>query len=288
MNIKNLLLAACSLSTLVACQDLSGDPVLDKYEDCFSYVRDDQTGESYIDTTATYQLETYDYNTTFQMAIKNLALTEGGTLKSARVSGMVHSQNGEMTDDDFYLYIAQSTINPCEGDMEVTSLAYYYYPGNTCLTFKVDGRYSVNVIPTYYTLLSRTTTVRNLTTGQDWVDESLNVPYHMNFNPTESTVDIVAVGPKFADGMPSLEMTYPNLPVKFNSTGYTIDVDEFVPTVKGVAYPAFTITKFHAEVSLLPNGEKKFTYYVKDRGYVTTVLRAKDMYSATSSSITSI
>ena len=286
MNIKNLLLIAAALPALSGCQDLSGDPVLNKYEDCFSVVIDNQTGSTFIDSVATYQLESYDYNSTFQVAIKNLALYDGATLANARVTGMTHARKGEETDEDSYLYIPQTSLNPCEGDLNISSLAYYYYPGNTWITFIADQRYQVSVVPDSYTLLSKSTSVRNLTTGQDWVDESLNVPYHMNFNPSASTVTIEAIGPKFAQNMPALQMTYPNLPVVFTATGYTIDVAEFVPEVKGVSYPAFTITNFHAEVSLLYEGTKKFTYYVKDRGYVTTVLQAKDM--AVSNSVSSI
>jgi hypothetical protein len=259
-----------ALST-ASCLDLSGDNVLTDYSNCFTYVYDNATGTDHIDTNASYRVIGDVSAYTYTLEINNLSVADGSTLRSAKLSNLSQYYSTDST----YIYIMQRGTTYTTGELDVTNLRWGQI-GNYWLTFNTDDdRYTANVVPRKYNVVADTTIVS--TKRGIYVEAAIEPVYHVALDPDTETATITAVGAKFPTStevsgtLMFMEMEWRNLPVKFNTTGYTIDIDSFVPYINGELNSEYTITNFHANIDLTYEGEKVCTYRLGEVGNIKSI-----------------
>jgi hypothetical protein len=267
-------LGALSLASLAtfSCSSIDAVNEVRSYSNCFTYVYDNVTGTDHIDTNASYRV-LGDWSTyTYVIEVNNLSVTDGGTLRSGRLSNL--SQYWDT--DSNYVFMMQRSTTYQSGDLDITELRWGEI-GNYWLTFNTDDdRYTANVVPRNYNLVADTTIVS--TKRGIFVEAAIEPTYHVTLDPDTKTATFTAVGPKFptaANDVKSTiffsEMEWRNLPVTFTTTGYTIDVDSFVPYIDGELSSEYTITNFHADIDLTYEGAKVCTYRLGEVGNVKSI-----------------
>ena len=61
--------------------------------------------------------------------------------------------------------------------------------------------------------------------------------------PEDMIADLKIAGAKFAQGMPSLDMEFENIPVEISSgVGYTLKCESLIPEINDVPFPNYQIT----------------------------------------------
>ena len=270
--------ACLAAFAVTSCTEFEAENELRNYTNCFTYVYDNQTGSSHIDTEASYRVLA-DYSTyTYTIEVNNLGVSDGAALRSGRLTQLYQYYDADST----YVYMMQQSLTTYQsGDLNITNLRWAEI-GNYWLTFNTDDdRYTANVVPRKYNLAADTTYVS--TKRGIFVEAAIEPVYHVALDPTTSTATITAVGPKFpisSDVTNTLfftEMEWRNLPVEFTTTGYTIDVESFVPYIEGEQKTEYTIKNFHADIDLTFEGKKVCTYRLGEVGNIKSVFYSWNM-----------
>ena len=125
------------------------------------------------------------------------------------------------------------------------------------LTYTVDERYSVRLVynPAFYW---GTTTVVDQD-GQYFVNSDVSSYYGIQFNTETGKAVIGIVGAKFAEKMPSLNMSFRDIPYTFTSSGYVLETPELIPLIGETPYPDYKITNVKLMGSLDGRQTLEFT-----------------------------
>ncbi len=147
--------------------------------------------------------------------------------------------------NDFKMNIADRTL-----DTDSTEL---YIP-NVNITYSINNLFEVRAIQKENYYFGNTEVVA--TDGSVYKnDESI---YKIKLNPVTKTADLTIIGAKFAKMMPAMDMDFKDIPFELDNSGYKLIVDELIPEIKGVPYPAYTIKNLNGEVIFEEGFELKF------------------------------
>ena len=216
---------------------------------CLSYVYDTATGDNVVTSGATYQLVNNIDKGTIDIDISGVKMPDG-TYIAFDVKGTRYSYNdqGAMT-----LYVPSTSFLAGGATRSVTDLRMEYYSrylGNQSfpmlrLSYMIDSRYFVRVIysPAYYW---GTTTVTDQD-GNVFTNTDQTSFYGVQFDVDTKKASFAALGAKFAQGMPSLNMVFKDIDYTLDYSGYKLTKAELIPTIGDTPYPSYKITDFKME-----------------------------------------
>ena len=133
-------------------------------------------------------------------------------------------------------------------------------------SFIIDGRYKVtgSRAPLWMT----GNTVSTPADGQAYTHDK--AIYVTALNYTDQTASIGIVGVSFAQGMPAMNMTFPNIPFTFDADGkISMAAANIIPLLNGAPYNDFPISDFRAEIE--PGDDMEITFMCNFRGTIYTV-----------------
>lgn len=115
--------------------------------------------------------------------------------------------------------------------------AYYEPVVNIC--FLVNNVFKVTAVQENIVYFGQTNVVSTL--GENPFDTNLSI-YQVSIDD-DLTADIRISGAKFAQGMPSLDMEFEDIPVVVNSGyGYSLACDRLIPEINDTPYPNYEIS----------------------------------------------
>lgn len=136
--------------------------------------------------------------------------------------------------NDFKMNIADRTLG--------TDSTELYIP-NVNITYSINNLFDVRAIQKENYYFGNTKVVA--TDGSVYKnDESI---YKIKLNPVTKTADLTIIGAKFAKMMPAMDMDFKDIPFEMDYNGYKLIVDELIPEIKGVPYPAYAIKQLRGE-----------------------------------------
>lgn len=131
------------------------------------------------------------------------------------------------------------------------------------ISYRVDGRYYVCVLPLQTSYFGNTATVAE---GQNTPFMSYptewNPNYSISLDPKTMTATIDIIGISFASAMPGMNITISDVPFMPNTAaGYRIATGQgqsFIPTIKDVPYPSFPISNIAMESTMYSGANLSF------------------------------
>lgn len=225
-----------------------------------TYSTDLNTGETLTTNKAQYQLSVNPDKGLCKLTIQNLRLADG-TYVNIEIPEQKYSFNqiGGM------IVQLPSVVSNYNGSIHtITNYNFEYYSrylNNQSFpmiisSFTIDATDEVRIIynPSYFW---GTTTVTD-ENGNTFVNNEQTSFYGIQFDNEKSEAMVAAFNMKFADKMPSLSMTFKNLPYHFNQYGYSASKDELTPYIGETPYPDYKITDFN--VSGVWNGNMTVSF----------------------------
>lgn len=268
---KTTLIAAISFASLTSC--LSGDSGENYSTQTFD-------GKAYFNTvtdlgtnTTTVTKDPYyyvrvDHNTsTIDIAVSNLVLPSSTTPVSVQFKGLKarYTNTGAMSASE----IVVNTENNAHTISDLTFgfvnryfnfMSQTYTVSTLSLNFTVDNQYVVNVVP-IYNYLYATTVSTNLATGVSFTtkpslagDGAYKAAYCVQINPDNMLAQVTLSEAQFMDRMPAQNLLFPDIPVTFSRTGFSLAKSELTPSSYSassstpVPNPSFPVTDFSLEV----------------------------------------
>ncbi|MCM1076287.1 MAG: hypothetical protein NC411_02880 [Bacteroides sp.] len=197
--------------------------------DCFNYVVDLKTGESYIGLSPTYKYEIETGSQEIDMDISNLRFNSDLSPISLRLPSMTMKIN---QNDGFY-NISANDISPVGvGNSYVfDSFTMHFYPFRSPalyeINYVVNDRYDVTVYPTYlgyYSSVAATIhTAGSTETTFNEVDPE--TVYIVQVNPEKMTASVILLNAKFATDEVRENLEIRGLPVTLTDSGYRISTE---------------------------------------------------------------
>lgn len=250
MKIFKLFLASILTVLMTSCLGNTKNTVTQDFSPyCLSYVLDTTTGDNVVSSGATYKLVNNFDDGTLDIDISGVKMPNGTyiafDIKGTRYG---YNDNGAMS-----LYVPSSSFLAGGETHTVTDLRLEYYSrylGNQSfpmllLSYMIDSRYFVRVIynPAYYW---GPTTVTDQD-GKVFVNTDQTSFYGVQFDLDTKKASFAALGAKFAEGMPSLNMMFKDIEYTMDAYGYKMEKAELTPTIGDTPYPSYKITDFKME-----------------------------------------
>lgn len=282
MKLNRFLLPLAAMALMTSC--LNDDDsnysqtVTNIYANCFNAVRDNSTGATSFTPAAKYTI-TYVSDgsgaTTAQVSITNLRLPDV-SLTSFDLPAIKVTQP---TANDKPLTVNATDVVPTNvagsssvvfDQFSLNFLNRYIYEGTTAVAspvysirYTVNGKYTVTVIPTQMIFFGKTVTT-NYADGSSFTNI---VPrYAITFDPDKKLASVDITGAQFVEAMPGMDMTFPEIPFELDGNTIELELDELIPTIKGVPYPNFPISDFDAAIQILTQGVMTFDCEAKQMG----------------------
>lgn len=232
-----------------------------QFTGCFNYIYKQSLNQGVMSKGTTYMFrwradftaDVYIYNAKFSammpdgvdIVIEGLKWTSADGIKSISATDVVPSKvtmNGALTDASAYVF---DKLEISSFERRVSTHSPEYIPViNVAITI---GDIKVVTLQKY-TVYFGSTGVVNSTAGTNFTSKA---PYYaVTLDPETMKAKIEIFGAKFAEKMPSLDMTFSDVPFTASVTGYTLTCDELIPTIKNVPYPDYAITNLLGQGNL--------------------------------------
>lgn len=273
MKFKRLLLPLAALSLMTSCfnddDDSFSQTVTNVYANCFNAVRDNVTNTVNYTPAARYTV-TFVTNasgaTTAQISITNLRIPDvtltNFELPPMKVN-MPTTNDKPMTANGVDLVPTNVSGNTVVFDQFSFSFLNRYIFENGissaspvyAIRMLVNGRYTVNVIPTQMLYFGTTTTTKY----SDNSTFTTSVPkYAFTLDPDKKLATLDITGAQFVEAMPGMNMTFGEIPFEIEGNTLKFKKDALIPTIKGVPYPNFPISDFESAVQMLNSASINF------------------------------
>lgn len=262
MKLIKLLLSAIITVGLTSCLgDTKNTMTQDLSAYCLSYVTDN-AGQEILSQGAGYRLITDINSGTMTVEITNLRLPNGIyinlTLPDQRYG--VGDKGSTVINIPSYVSVANGishTVNNFKMAYYSRYLGTQSYP-MVVMSYNVDSMYDVRVVyqPGFYW---GTTVVTDAATGTQFVNNKQTSYYGVMFDTETKKASIGCMAAQFAEGMPSLSMTFSGLDYSVNTYSYTVTGTDITPTISGTPYPSYKITDLRMTGVWGGNQEIEFT-----------------------------
>lgn len=233
-----------------------------QFTGCFNYIYKQSLNQGVISKGTTYMFrwradftaDVYIYNAKFSammpdgvdIVIEGLKWTSADGVKSISANDVVPNKvtmNGTAVGASAYM-IDKLEISSME--RRVSSHTPEYIPViNVAMTL---GDIKVVTLQEY-TVYFGSTGVVNSMAGANFTSKASY--YAVTLDPEAMKAKIEIFGAKFAEKMPSMDMTFGDVPFTASATGYTLTCDELIPTITNVPYPDYAITNLIGQGNLL-------------------------------------
>lgn len=210
----------------------------------FVYVVDNQTNQSSISDAATFKMKTETNTAKIDITIDNLKLPDGRYINLA-----IPNQAATVTEKGATRVAVPLCTSVVDGvshtisDFQMELYMRYFNGQNYSLlvcNYTVDTRYSVRVVftPAYY--WGSTQVVDQ--DGKIFNNTAQTSFYGISFNPENGKATLGLIGAKFADNMPAMSMTFPDMPYTLTQYGFSVTADKVIPMINNVPFPSYTIS----------------------------------------------
>ncbi len=139
-------------------------------------------------------------------------------------------------------YVVNDIKMSIEDRMLDTDTAELYIP-NVNITYTINSLFKVRAVQeeNYY---FGNTNVDNVVDGSEY--NNGEAIYKLELDSETMTADLTIIGAKFAKMMPAMDMVFEDIPFEMSFDKFTMKIDELIPEIKGVPFPAYTIKNLEA------------------------------------------
>lgn len=241
---KKLLLFLLPLLALGSCKPIDPVRTVEEYKNVFVYSYDTQTNTGYASDFASIEVKNDMTSGYFMLGLNDFKLAENLPVRSSTVSGLVQyldeefGENGEVTGYNYTFFSTQGQAY-YSGDLSVFDLRFGWLSTVYWGSFMSDGgRYRLWVLPRETQMYANRNTIVN-SRGDSIRENAIHPRYDLEFNVAAGTVNLRGEGVmltysesehKFFD---IRQLTFPNVPVDFNASGFTARVNKMNPVVNG-------------------------------------------------------
>lgn len=273
---KKYLLPLCAaLLAATSCSKIDTQQDMNEYTDCIVYSADTQTGTGCLSDYASIKVTGDMATQYYALDFNDFQFYQGDRLRSARVGNLVQfvqdktDDNGNL-EDIYYFFFKQQQNTSVSGDFSVKDMRMGWLSTIYWLSFTSDdGRYQVWSLPRRVQMYANRNFIRGPHGNND--ENAISPRYDMSFDVANSTVTIKGSGVKYpvdqtepSKSLDFRQVTWPDLPAEFNDKGFTINVDEFIPTVNG-STDDYVITNFKASFEANYEGKRECSFSLTSR-----------------------
>lgn len=245
--IKSLLLSLISITVFASCSnDDSEAKTVQYYDDCFHHVYNVMSGEYKIFEAPQYEFEFNYTDITANVKIKNVKFADGMPAINMTLENLKWNiSNG------FKVINANNVIPVVDGNampeymlnsVKIELLDRYvgvYYEPIVNVYFVINDMCKVTAVQEDILYFGETS-VTSMSGGNPY---TINTPVYQLSIDEDMIADLKIAGAKFAQGMPSLDMEFENIPVEISSgVGYTLKCESLIPEINDVPFPNYQIT----------------------------------------------
>lgn len=280
MKIKQFLAIAMMALTLTSCLDNdNNDNEISKsftYDQCFAVVENLITNEKTVvlKPKVTVNMVSSKSKFTGQITLTNFQLPDMPNYTFELPETAV----SERTSDDI-MWIESGIMRPTNltdglvafNNVKMGILQLGYMLNNNVISmnyytlhFEYNGKYRVDVYPLSQPLYARTNVVFDADPTQTF--NTTETKYTLNFDPETLKCSIDVKGAKFVSDMPSMDMTFPNIPFTSQNGSLKIETAGLTPTIRGVEFPQFPITNLSTVFTPLQNATLNFSCNPAEKG----------------------
>lgn len=228
---------------------------------CFSSVSDFSTQGQTLYTGTGYQLRINYTRLTGDLLVSGLKLTSSLQFPDFTIKDIPF----KAMNDGWFEFAGTNIVPEIPGFAHVPTfnsvrirllqrdIDNHYLPA-VLIRFEIDGHYVVVSSFEEQVLFGKTESTpidgNTFTTGE--------TSYLLKLNPAKRTADIVMVGSKFAENMPSFDITLPDVPFAVAGNKIVFSTAALTPSIGGTPYPSFPITNLEGELDLSEGLEMEF------------------------------
>lgn len=240
---KFLLPMLAGAMALASCSKI--DPVveLNKYDDYVVCAYDDELRTAWATDHCDITVKGDMTSSLYTVIVENVPLYEGAPLRSDTLSRMIQYFENTTPDgkegDIRYTLFRQETSTRQSGDLELSGMRLGWLSTQAWLTAKAaNGKYTLWSVPRQVRMYANSNAVAG-PNGTN-TENAISPRYDMEINASAATASVRAVGVKYpvdvTDPSKTIsisQLSWNDLPLRWNATGFTSTVAEFTPSITG-------------------------------------------------------
>ena len=223
-----VMLGLVTVSCLDDKEDRQETTLIYSGELCFNYVHDRETGQTLINVNPSYEMK-YDF------VAQTVTVTIAGLQVSPQISGLSLKLPAlpfkVTTDSPYYTTTATDVVPVGVGQTYVLNqfrlqaIPMRYIDGALCpvylISYTLNDRYEVTVMPTNPVLVGRTTAIRT-DNGSDKEFTVKNSVVSAIVDPSKMLAKVTVFKAEFEQGMPETSLVFKDVPVEVFSQGFRL------------------------------------------------------------------